>query len=271
MIYSLQVAMRALEPPPSQRFSVSQHQSAAAPLNESRHPERRRSQSAAVEGPRETTPATTPSNNGRHSERAQRVEEPRETAPATTADTTPPPDPPAPATIPVSKESLLYFLRSRHCASCNAELFPASELTERRNAGAPGDVIEEARPALPAPNNSWDCSPAEIPEDTSGTLPTLQAVAENRTSARLRRPSPTPKPRVPHPSQFHREGWDLSRKPHSPHPLAFANPKTSGAPSFAVSSRRVGPKPQATFTAPFGLRQPPNPAAAFITVPPPWG
>jgi hypothetical protein len=70
-----------------------------------------------------------------------------------------------PVTIPISKESLLYFLRSRHCASCNAELFPASDLTERRNAGAPPEVIEEARRALPTP----ETSPA--------ILPTLNAVA----------------------------------------------------------------------------------------------
>ncbi len=83
---------------------------------------------------------------------------------------------PAPTTIPITKESLLYFLRSRHCASCNAELFPASELTERRHPGAPPEVIEEARPALPAPQPATDnLQPATV-------LPTLQAVASDPTS-----------------------------------------------------------------------------------------
>jgi hypothetical protein len=57
----------------------------------------------------------------------------------------------APATIPIGKDGLIYFLRSRHCASCNAQLFPASQLTERPHPGAPPNVIEESRPALPAP------------------------------------------------------------------------------------------------------------------------
>jgi hypothetical protein len=133
MIYALQVAMRALEPP-----------------------------------------RVAPSNKNGHSERAQRVEEPRGTAPAKTADTTPPPDQPTPKTIPITKESLLYFLRSRHCASCNSELFPVEELTERANPGAPPEVIEEARPALPAPQPATD----DLPPAT--VLPTLQAVAETR-------------------------------------------------------------------------------------------
>jgi hypothetical protein len=126
IIYGLQVAMRALEPPRTQRT----HSKPAA----------------------EAPPAAAPSNNRCHSGRAQRVEEPRGTTLATTADTTPPPNPAAPKTIPITKESLLYFLRSRHCYNCNAELFPAEELTERRNPGAPPEVIEEARPALPAPD-----------------------------------------------------------------------------------------------------------------------
>jgi len=32
--------------------------------------------------------------------------------------------------VAIRRQSLLHFLRSRHCANCNAELFPASELTE---------------------------------------------------------------------------------------------------------------------------------------------
>ena len=82
-----------------------------------------------------------------------------------------------PKTVPITKESLLYFLRSRHCYNCNAELFPAAELTERRNPGAPPEVIEESRPALPAPKPSKRKTPAERLAQAAGTLPTLQAVA----------------------------------------------------------------------------------------------
>jgi hypothetical protein len=94
--------------------------------------------------------------------------------------TTPPPESvaAAPATIPISKESLIYFLRSRHCAHCNAELFPASELTERANPGAPPTIIEEARPALPAPENAGCPVLAPLGRD-AGTVPTLQAVASD--------------------------------------------------------------------------------------------
>ena len=52
-----------------------------------------------------------------------------------------PPTPPK--KISITKESLIYFLRARHCYSCNAELFPADELTYRRYPGAPTEVIEE--------------------------------------------------------------------------------------------------------------------------------
>ena len=123
MIYGLQVAMQALEPP---------------------------------HGPRcRTTPATNAAST-------------TSTVPDTEAvqPTTDNQQPAAsPRTIPITKESLLYFLRLRHCASCNAELFPASNLTERRNAGSPPEVIEEARRALPAP------------ETAAIILPTLNAVA----------------------------------------------------------------------------------------------
>ena len=194
MIYGLQVAMRALEPPPSQRCRTSPETKSAS------------------------QPTTAHPTKSCHSERAQRAEEPREPTPTRAANTTPPPDPPAPTTISISKQSLLYFLRSRHCASCNAELFPANQLTERPNPGAPPEIIEEARRALPAPeavilseapslgegaqskdpetlhpataNYTFQAQPqsrclsAELsgtaPTHSDGTLPSLQAVAENR-------------------------------------------------------------------------------------------
>lgn len=164
MIYGLQVAMPALEPPLSQRCSVSQPQSTAAHSNKSCHPER-----------------------------TQRAEGPRGTAPAKTVDTARPPDPPAPATIPITKESLLYSLRSRHCASCNAELFPADELTERPHPGAPSQIIEESIRCLPAQGTS----PA--------ILSTLIAVASN------------PGPETPN-----RETWYREPVPQSTFAARFA-------------------------------------------------
>ena len=112
MIYGLQVAMRALDPPHAQRCRTTPASSAASTTS-----------------PTPDTEAAQPATDNQQ--------------PAA-----------SPRTIPITKESLLYFLRSRHCASCNAELFPASELTERRNAGAPPEVIEEARHALPAPETA---------------------------------------------------------------------------------------------------------------------
>jgi hypothetical protein len=101
-----------------------------------------------------------------------------------------------PTTFSIRKQDLLYFLRSRHCATCNAELFPASELTERRHPGAQPEIIEEARPALAAPNQT----PAELSTEASGpdasspnvsgTVLTLQAVA-----AETRHPSGAPRQR----------------------------------------------------------------------------
>jgi hypothetical protein len=142
MIYGLQVAMRALEPPPSQRFRTTPAaQRTPAAQSESQPAGRAECAGSAPD------PSTQPASGNSQ---------------------------PAPRTIPITKESLLYFLRSRHCYNCNAELFPAEELTERRNPGAPPEIIEEANPRLPAPQPA----PAQVPADTSGTLPTLQAVAE---------------------------------------------------------------------------------------------
>jgi hypothetical protein len=156
LIYGLQVALKALEPARGQRSRTSP----AADFDsrsetEARHPER--SAQRGVEGPAPS------GGEGCHPERsAQRGVEGPAVAP--------------PTHIPISKQSLLYFLRSRHCATCNAELFPASELTERPNPGAPPAIIEETgRPALPAPENTPTQTPDEIPADVSGTLPTLHA------------------------------------------------------------------------------------------------
>jgi len=120
MIYGLQVAMQALPPAPA-----AAHQAQTTPV------------AKAADASSTTTSAT---------------DTPVAVQPATN-NQQPTTSPSGPATIPISKESLLYFLRSRHCASCNAELFPASELTERPNPGAPPEVIEEssAPPAPPPP------------------------------------------------------------------------------------------------------------------------
>jgi hypothetical protein len=54
--------------------------------------------------------------------------------------------------------------------------------------------------------------------------------------------NPRKNPRVPHPSQSHREGWDVNRQPASFSLPTQPTQKSPGAPSFAVSSRRVGCK-----------------------------
>ena len=213
MIYGLQVALRALEPPRPQRSRISpaaDFVSASQPTadasstttstpgtpaavqpatndrqlstspppsgEEGCHPGR--SAQRGVEGPAPS------GGEGCHPERsAQRgVEGPAPSGgegchPERSAQRGVEGPAVAPPThIPISKQSLLYFLRSRHCATCNAELFPASELTERPNPGAPPAIIEETgRPALPAPENTPTQTPDEIPADVSGTLPTLHA------------------------------------------------------------------------------------------------
>ncbi len=190
MIYGLQVAMRALAPPSTQRSGTSS------------------------------------SNKSCHSERAQRVEEPRETTPAKASDTAPPPQPatdnlqPAtPKTIQITKESLLYFLRSRHCYNCNTELFPAEELTYRRHPGAPAEVIEEAHQTLPPPPPATD-NPQPV-----AVLPTLQAVAEqpiarnpaHRTQATARSRATT---HSPYPETKNNRRM-CALTPHSPPPLLY--------------------------------------------------
>jgi hypothetical protein len=151
MIYGLQVAMRALEPPHGPRCRTTPATSAA-------------STTSTVPDTEAVQPTT---------DNQQQATSPR--------------------TIPISKESLLYFLRSRHCASCNSELFPAEELTERRNAGAPPEVIEEARRALPAP------------ETAPAILPTLNAVASN-----------------PDPQNLEPRTWYLEPSPQSTFAARFA-------------------------------------------------
>ena len=217
MIYGLQVAMRALEPPPSQRCRT-------APATECLSQRR-----PAAETRSQPQSAAACTNRSRHSERAQRAEEPRGTTPAKTADTTPPPDPPAPVTIPISKESLLYFLRSRHCASCNAELFPASELTERPNPGAPPAIIEESRPALPPPQPATDnLQPATV-------LSTLHAVAENRR--------PTPKSGCPIHDSPTVMGGEPPPQSTSTARFALHSPRRSVSLRLAHSARRIVVRP----------------------------
>ena len=134
MLYGLEICLRALPPHPASAAASTPPIPAPAahpdtsPAVESCHPER-------SEAPLYSAPAC-------HPEQSE--------------------GPASPTHIPISKESLIYFLRSRHCATCNAELFPAAELTQRANPGAPPDLVEDTRPALSA-----------------GTIPPLQAVAEH--------------------------------------------------------------------------------------------
>jgi hypothetical protein len=113
MIYALQTALQALPPPEPQRKTPPTPQPTAPPPS----------------NPPPTPPAVEICNSD--PERSEGEESPH-LAPAT-----------APKQITITKESLVYFLRSRHCYNCNAELFPAHELTERSNPGATPTPIEE--------------------------------------------------------------------------------------------------------------------------------
>lgn len=172
MIYGLQVALQALQPasapaaymqPAAQTLPAGQKQPPAEP--------------SASTGSASVPPGQHPANQSE------------------TAGSQPPT-----RTIAISKESLLYFLRSRHCANCNAELFPASELTERRNPGAPPTVIEESRRALPvpgqAPGQTPNLSPGQVPAPEGGTIASLQAV--DGCLGRLTVGSPTEPSWLPH-------------------------------------------------------------------------
>ena len=149
MIYGLQVALRALEPPRAQRV----------PQPAARRPAQSEAQPAIQP---EAQPAIQPAQAAPAQSEIQpeaRPCRPAGAAPATAHVTghehghasgpEQAPDQPAPPkTLTITKEGLLFFLRSRHCARCNMELFPPEELTERRHPGATPEVIPEAHAAL---------------------------------------------------------------------------------------------------------------------------
>jgi hypothetical protein len=200
MIYGLQVAMQAL--PPAQAPAAK-----TQPAAQTQPPDEQSASSGS------TPAAVQPATNNQQ--------------PATS---------PAPTTIPISKESLLYFLRSRHCASCNAELFPASELTERPNAGAPPEVIEEARPALPA--------------YVDGTIPSLHAVAEHHL---LSRTSAT---------GTHKSGFPIHDTPTVMNGERLHNPHSSPRLLYTHLGARYPRDLRVQFGA--SLYQPARPASSFL-------
>ena len=156
MIYALQTALQALQALPAP-------EPAAAP------PAPPPTAPSTPTPPAAPPPAPTPTVENCHAPQnchSERSEEPPYFAPATTPPkvesrhavenchsdpeciegeespySSPAPTPPKKITI--TKESLLYFLRSRHCYNCNAELFPAEDLTERSNPGVTSPPIEE--------------------------------------------------------------------------------------------------------------------------------
>ena len=206
MIYGLQVALQSLPPVPN-------HLPKTTPAAESDSEPQPVADSSSTTGSAPTTPCQHPA-----------------VQPATYNPQ------PANRTIPISKESLLYFLRSRHCASCNAELFPASELTERPNAGAPPEVIEEARPALPA--------------YVDGTIPSLHAVAENhllsRTSA----------------AGTHKSGFPIHDTPTVMNGERLHNPHSSPRLLYTHLGARYPRDLRVQFGA--SLHQPARPASSFL-------
>jgi hypothetical protein len=199
MIYGLQVAMRALEPPPV-----------------------RRSQSAPPAAAQPTPRHSSTANSG------------TSVQPATDLQPT------APTTIPISKEGLVYFLRSRHCASCNAELFPAEDLTERRNPGAPSEIVEEAHQAL-----------TDLPAILLGRVPALSDGAQSRclpgaghANSETLEPEPIDSTPQPEPKQ-----QSSKEDPSSASILPTIN-------AVASTLERHTPDLNSTFTARFALHSP---------------
>jgi hypothetical protein len=166
MIYALQTALQALPPAPP-------------PL-----------------APQPTAPPPAPTPSGPHSHTCQceRSEEPPQLSPVATdtipaATATPPPK-----TILITKESLVYFLRSRHCYNCNAELFPPEELTERAHPGAPPHIIEEndfirRRTPNPSPSDPTQPFPALTSPGRKSIATTTQSFAHSPLP-QLRNPPP---------------------------------------------------------------------------------
>lgn len=151
MIYGLQLALRALEPPRTPRTPHVP----SSPNPTAENP------SANGSSPSPTSVSNAPA-----------------TAKLEPANQQPPTPP---KTIPITKEGLVYFLRSRHCAHCNAELFPPEELTERRNPGAPPDIIPEAHQAL----DGYEClilgPPPALSDEIPPKTPPLTVEAEPET------------------------------------------------------------------------------------------
>ena len=167
MIYGLQVAMRALEPPPSQRCSVYQPQYAAAHSNKICHPER-----------------------------TQRAEEPRGTAPAKIVETTPPSDPPAPATIPSPRRA-----SSTPCARATAPVATpnSSPLTNSPSARTPVRLRKSSK-------NPYVACP----------------LRERHLQFSLRS-SPPPRIQAPKPRTAKPGTANLSHNPHSPPALLYTH------------------------------------------------
>jgi len=217
MIYALQVSLQALQPAPA---PAARTQPATQPAANSHTAPHRASQAQTTSGA-EPTAEMQPT--------AESAAEPSA----------------APSTFSIRKQDLLYFLRSRHCATCNFELFPASDLTERPHPGAPPEIIEEARPALAAPNPTPANTPAELPDrsleeiahevatDESATALTLHAVAELAHSQP--QSSGAPPSRA---SRVRVGGFTASSDKPSPHPAQETASRLPGTTSDARSACR---------------------------------
>jgi len=198
MIYGLQVALRALEPPRAQRVPQPAARRPAQPTIQSEAQPAIQSEAQPAIQPAQAAPAQPEIQPEARSCR------PAGAAPATAHVTghehghasgpEQAPDQPAPPkTLTITKEGLLFFLRSRHCARCNMELFPPEELTERRHPGATPEVIPEAHAALgrhphtapptPAGLDALTLPPAAAPAAPPAAKPAAPPAAEAATPA----------------------------------------------------------------------------------------
>lgn len=146
MIYGLQTALQALPPEPAhhaQCHPAPEHTPTVQPAPDYCHSDRRASEACHPE--RSEEPRCRPDHPNGSNLSANETQDSRRQPETVTAPqrTTEDEQQTTPEKITITKESLMYFLRARHCYHCNHELFPAEELNERPSPGAPSRVVEE--------------------------------------------------------------------------------------------------------------------------------
>ena len=172
MLYGLQNALLALPPDPAPEPAETPAPEAHSGGCCCRHQKRCRKPAAEPAQHPEPSHAADSACHSERSEESPHSEPAASNTQPTTQRTTGNEPRTPPKKISITKESLIYFLRARHCYSCNAELFPAHELTYRRYPGAPPEIVEEndhiRRLSERYPSG---CSPALLLDDVTAPRP----------------------------------------------------------------------------------------------------